>query len=191
MNRREALAAVSVLLGGTVVGSQAFLSGCSPAGSGKVSGGVLRTADQALLDEIGETIIPTTPDSPGAKAAKIGEFMNTMVTDCYSPVEQKTFRAGLPKLKAAAKEKYEKDFATLSPTERHEFLLTLEDEATTYQATRLSDDPETHYYTMIKQLTVWGYFTSEPGATKALRYVAVPGRWDPCIPYNGEKAWAI
>jgi hypothetical protein len=43
----------------------------------------------------------------------------------------------------------------------------------------------------MKELTLLGYFTSEPGATKALRYVAVPGRYDGCIPYKkGDKAWA-
>ena len=45
---------------------------------------------------------------------------------------------------------------------------------------------------MIKQMTVWGYFSSEVGATQALRYVPVPGRFEGCIPYNeGEKAWAL
>jgi hypothetical protein len=48
-----------------------------------------------------------------------------------------------------------------------------------------------HYFTMMKQLTLWGFFTSEPGATKALRYVAVPGKYEGCIPYKkGDKAWA-
>jgi hypothetical protein len=45
---------------------------------------------------------------------------------------------------------------------------------------------------MVKQLTIWGYFTSEPGATKALRYVAVPGKYDGNFPYKkGDKAWAL
>jgi len=44
---------------------------------------------------------------------------------------------------------------------------------------------------MMKELTIWGYFSSEPGATKALRYIAVPGHYDGCIPYKkGDKAWA-
>jgi len=48
-----------------------------------------------------------------------------------------------------------------------------------------------HYFTMMKQLTLLGYFTSKPGATEALRYVPVPGRYEGCIPYTkGEKAWA-
>jgi len=48
-----------------------------------------------------------------------------------------------------------------------------------------------HYFTMMKQLTLFGYFTSKPGATQALRYVAVPGHYDGCMPYKkGDKAWA-
>jgi hypothetical protein len=44
---------------------------------------------------------------------------------------------------------------------------------------------------MLKQLTIWGYFTSEPGATKALRYIETPGHYDGDVPYKkGDKAWA-
>ena len=64
----------------------------------------------------------------------------------------------------------------------------LEQDAGTYKRDP-NDDP--HYFGMMKQLTLWGYFTSKPGATQALRYVAVPGRYEGCIPYKkGDKAWA-
>jgi len=55
-----------------------------------------------------------------------------------------------------------------------------------------ADSEETlpHYFTMMKQLTLFGFFTSEVGATEVLRYEAVPGRYDGCAPYNGEPAWA-
>jgi hypothetical protein len=44
---------------------------------------------------------------------------------------------------------------------------------------------------MMKQLTMLGFFTSKTGATEALRFVAVPGRYDACIPYKkGDRAWA-
>ena len=43
----------------------------------------------------------------------------------------------------------------------------------------------------IKSLILTGYFTSEAGATKALRYELIPGRFDPNIPLNpGAKSWA-
>jgi hypothetical protein len=48
-----------------------------------------------------------------------------------------------------------------------------------------------HYFRMMKELALLGYFTSEIGYTKAMRYVESPGRFEPCIPYTpGEPAWA-
>ena len=48
-----------------------------------------------------------------------------------------------------------------------------------------------HYFRMMKELALLGYFTSKIGCTQATRYVEAPGRFDPCIPYTpGEPAWA-
>ena len=58
-------------------------------------------------------------------------------------------------------------------------------------AAAITADTPTHYFRMMKELTMLGYFTSEIGCTQALRYVESPGRFDPCVPYApGEKAWA-
>jgi hypothetical protein len=212
MDRREALQRVALIMGGAVIGAEAFLSGCktTPAKEGLFS-----VSDVALLDEVGDTILPTT-SSPGAKAAQIGEFMKTMVTDCYTEDDQKIFTDGITKLQDAAKKKYSKSFMDLTPEQRTEFLIELDKEAKEKskeigaRAAKLTDeqrhqialdknfgnfkrDPQDdpHYFTMIKQLTLTGYFTSKPGATQALRYIAVPGKYEGCIPYNkGDKAWA-
>jgi hypothetical protein len=41
------------------------------------------------------------------------------------------------------------------------------------------------------ELTCLGYYTSEIGATKALKYVHIPGKYEACIPLQpGQKAWA-
>ncbi len=48
-----------------------------------------------------------------------------------------------------------------------------------------------HYFRMMKELALLGFFTSKIGCTQALRYVEAPGRFDPCLPYTpGEPAWA-
>jgi hypothetical protein len=48
-----------------------------------------------------------------------------------------------------------------------------------------------HYFRMMKELALLGFFTSKIGCTEALRYIEAPGRFDPCIPYTpGEAAWA-
>jgi hypothetical protein len=57
---------------------------------------------------------------------------------------------------------------------------------------KTSKGEEAKVVNMLKDLTVLGYFTSEIGATQALNFVEVPGKFDACIPYNkGDKAYAI
>lgn len=54
-----------------------------------------------------------------------------------------------------------------------------------------AEEAPTHWFRMMKQLALLGYFTSEIGYTKAMRYVESPGRYDPCVPYTkGEVSWA-
>jgi hypothetical protein len=190
MNRRDALSRVSLLLGGTVLGAELWLSGCTNPQKNIGAGGLnFSNDDVAFLDEVSETILPAT-DSPGAKDAKVGEFMTTIVRDCYTPDNQKIFTEGIKKLNEASKQKSGKYFMDATPEQRHDLLVDLDKEQKAYQAQKKKDDP-THYFRMIKELTLWGYFTSKPGANKALRYVAVPGRYEGCIDYKtGEKAWA-
>jgi hypothetical protein len=190
MNRREALSSVALLLGGTIIGAEMFLSGCTNENKKIGTLGLdFSPEDTSFLDEVGETIIPAT-DTPGAKEAKIGEFMHTMVRDCYNKADQDIFIAGMGKLNEASKTMNGKYFLESSPDERKKLLTALDKEQKEYTANKKPTDPA-HYFRMMKELTVWGYFTSEPGATKALRYIAVPGRYEGCIPYKkGDKAWA-
>jgi len=189
MNRREALSSVALLLGGTIIGAEAFLSGCKSDKKIGAAGLNFSQDDIAFLDEVGETIIPATT-TPGAKEAKIGEFMKTIVTDCYEEKDQKIFTEGMTKLEEASKKKNGKSFLESSPQERHDLLVELDKEQKDYTGKKKPEDPA-HYFRMMKELTLWGYFTSEVGATKALRYVAVPGRYEGCVPYKkGDKAWA-
>jgi len=58
-------------------------------------------------------------------------------------------------------------------------------------APAITAKPANHYFRMMKELALLGYFTSEIGYTKAMRYVESPGRFDPCTPYTkGETDWA-
>lgn len=185
MNRREALSRVAIIMGGTVLGAEAFLSGCKTASTG-IS---FSAADISFLDEVAETILPAT-NTPGAKDAKVAEFMKVMVTDCYEAKDQTIFMDGIKKLDEASKKANSKSFMEADAKQRHDLLVTLDKEAKDYEKAKKQDEPK-HYFTMMKELTLTGFFTSEVGATKALRYVAVPGKFEGSVPYTkGEKAWA-
>ncbi len=189
MNRRDALERVALIMGGTIIGGAAFLQGCSNGNTKAMSGQLLTAAQIAFLDEIAETIIPTT-DTPGAKAANVGKFMNTMVTDCYEEKDQKIFVDGIAEVDKSSIKMNGKPFLETSAQQRNSLLNSINKELKEYNEKKKDGDPN-HYFGMMKQLTLLGYFTSEIGATKALRYVAIPGKYEGCVPYNkGDKAWA-
>jgi hypothetical protein len=190
MNRRDALSRVALLLGGTVIGANVFLEGCKPADKEAKAGAEFTQEDIAFLDEVAETILPAT-STPGAKAAQVGAFMTVMVKDCYTKEDQQTFREGMEKINTASDKKFDKSFMEITPQQRHELLVELDKEQKDYTAKKKKEEAN-HYFRMMKELTLLGYFTSEVGATQALRYVESPGRYEGCIPYKkGDKAWAL
>jgi len=188
LTRREAIRRVSALFGGAaLVGQSAWLSGCVT-GAG-IAGEVLTASDVTLLDEIADTILPDTK-TPGAKAAGVGPFIAMMVADTYDPGEQRLFIDGLATLERESVAQNGGGFMASSPVQRVALLERLDREAFEYMR-RPGTDGQPHYFRMIKELTLLGYFTSEIGCTQAQRYVESPGRFDPEVTYAaGEKAWA-
>jgi hypothetical protein len=187
MNRREAIGRVGLILGGTVIGAEFFISGCKS--TSKKVNELFDQDNVALFNEVGETILPATA-TPGAKAADVGSFMALMVQDCYKPDDQKIFLKGIADLDDASKKKFGKKFMEADAKQRTELLTDLDAEQKAYTKTKKPEDPN-HYFRMMKELTLLGFFTSEVGATKALRYIAVPGHYDGNVTYKkGDKAWA-
>lgn len=187
MDRRELLKMIGLATGAAVLGGEFFLTGCKSSPS--VGGPSFTPADIAFLDEVAETILPAT-NSPGAKEAKVGTFITVMVNDCYDAENQKIFHEGIGKLDGLSKKTHGKPFMESTPEERTALLVTLDKEAKEYQKSKKEGDRD-HYFTMMKQQTLLGFFTSKEGATQALRYVAVPGRYDGDLPYKkGDRAWA-
>jgi predicted house-cleaning noncanonical NTP pyrophosphatase (MazG superfamily) len=186
MNRREAVQNITLLLGGTLVGMNAFLTGCKTKTGGNET---FSPDDIAYLDEIADTILPAT-NTPGAKVAQVGQFMTVMVRDCYEAKDQKAFREGMDKINELSEKQFDKSFMKISPEQRHQLLVKLDAEAKEHHKNKKPEDTA-HYFRLMKELTLLGYFTSEIGSTQARRYAAVPGRYDACIPYKkGDKAWA-
>lgn len=186
MNRREAVQYISILLGGTLVGSDVFLSGCKSNTGVSMS---FTDADVSLLDEIADTILPAT-QTPGAKAAKTGQFMTVMVNDCYEQKDQKIFHEGMKKLDDLSEKEYKLPVMKINAEQRHDLLVKLDNEQKEYMKNKKEEEPS-HYFRMMKELTLLGYFTSEIGCTQARRYVERPGKYIGDLPYKkGDKAFA-
>ncbi len=196
MNRRDAIQRVAIMMGGvlTVPSLAMALENYQASGTSAFNAEQMR-----LVAEIADTIIPRTK-TPGAKDAKVQQFISDVVSDCYSESDRKMFMDGLNGLQENCRRRFGKGFETLTPAQRIEALKGLEEQAiasrnnsASHQANLWFDTEKMNpqFWFMIKELTLVGYFTSEAGATQALRYQHVPGKYEGCIPYKkGDKAWA-
>jgi hypothetical protein len=137
------------------------------------------TAEQeAFLADLADVIIPTTT-TPGAKAAGVEKFIVRVMRDCYPKDDQEKFYAGLTQFNTDSRSAFGKSFIELDSKQKIEAV----------KALTSSNKP---FFLRMKELTVTGYFTSEIGATKALEYLPIPGRFEGCVPLKpGQKAWAL
>ncbi len=152
----------------------------------------LTDADIPLLDELGNTIIPDTMSSPGAKAADIGEYMLVMYSDCMPWEEQNIFLNGINELDSRAAQTFSGSFVEADSTQKLELLEVVQTEATAYQL-KMEKEEKTlpHYFDLLKGLTISGYFSSEIGMTQARNYLPLPGKFEAYIPYDQDnKPWA-
>lgn len=184
MDRRELLKMVALATGGAVIAGEFFLAGCKNKDAG--SGLAFSEDDIKFLDEVAETILPKTTTA-GAKDAEVGKFMTVMVNDCYIETDQKVFHEGMKKLDDACNKMHGHSFMKAEVTHRTELLKALDKEAKDYASNKKKEDPN-HYFTMIKQLTLLGFFTSKPALEQCYNYQRVPGKYDGAVPYKkGDK----
>jgi glucoside 3-dehydrogenase (cytochrome c) hitch-hiker subunit len=189
MNRREAVKRATLLLGGalTMSGFGAFAGVLGPERGNGVEAKSIES-QEGLIAEIADTIIPDTKGVPGAKAAGVGPFIVMMLQDCYTADTQKNFADGLMKVDEVSQDQFKKSFTALTLKEREEIFKLFKAEA---EAKRKAGTASSNFFPLFYELTCLGYYTSETGATKALRYVHIPGKYEGCIPLQpGQKAWA-
>jgi hypothetical protein len=186
MNRREAIIRMAVLLGGSLVGPRLFSAALDE--NIPVENYGFTSAEIALLDELGDTIIPET-DTPGAKAVQIGAFIAMMVHDCHDATEQTGFKTGLAQLAADFKTRHNHDFTAASAAIRTSYLNTID---SAHKQDRQSREPLLIAFRLTKDLTVLGYFTSEIGATEVIRHLETPAYYNGDVLYKkGDKVWAV
>jgi len=188
MKRREAIKSVALLMGGALSLSTlaVFQSGCNP--SEEKQSGVFTLDQKNLFDDIADIIIPETT-SPGAREAQVGIVIAAILEDCYKPEDQNLVIKSLEEIDKRSSELFKAAFVKVSLTDKTKLIEELDKEAYTLDEKERKDIH--NGYKIIKELTLLGYFTSEAGATQALNYNMVPGRFDGCVDLKpGQKAWA-
>lgn len=177
INRRDAIHRMAALLGGTLSAPivAGLLSGCQPSDSADWAPHTLTAHQNELVTVLSERIIPAT-DTPGAAAAQVNRFIDLMLTDWYPDDEVARFVDALDELDERAEQLLGTPVLQAPNEQQDELLAALADEA------RQADPPPTPFFSMLKELTMVGYYNSEIGQNEELEYRTVPGRYDGCVP---------
>jgi hypothetical protein len=191
-NRRAFLGAAGVLAAALGTSPARLLAGLPAAEA--------PTARQsALLHEVSQLVIPRTATA-GAGDVGTGAFVSLALAHglkgTRAPV--KDAPAGWP-LRADGSLRHDVwldqmlnqraggDFLAQPPARRHALLAALDAEAFPAGPPPAVPSP----WRALKALILTGYYTSEEGGSKELRYEAVPGRWDPDIAlHKGDRAFS-
>ena len=207
INRREALRRSSYILGGALSASTmaAVMSGCKPSTTTPDWLPEHLAPDQAnTVAEIAERIIPTT-STPGAKTAMVDRYIDSYLKDVATQEIQAEFNAGLSELEGVAKTKFKKRFVELSDVDKDVVLREIagapnKRQTDAERAAELANEGERsitmndqeRFFNLMRELTITGYFTSEIGATQALKFDPIPGDYVGCVPYaEVGGAWAL
>ena len=171
----------------------------------------LTSSQNATVTTIAELIIPAT-DTPGAKGAKVNEFIDLLLTEWYYPAETREFLAGLASVDALAKAKYSAAFVDCTPAQQTELLTELDTEAMRLSASRRhaaattsagrNGDQQTaaaapqvaasaqasattqpaNFFYQMKKLTLAGYYTTDIGFTQELGKSMFSASHEGCAP---------
>jgi hypothetical protein len=189
MNRRKAITRLLAVGGGGVLS----YAGIKAYNLYKVPHLGNLDSQQTLIADLAETIIPAT-DTPGAKEAGVGEFIIKMVRDCTTRRSQNKFLSGLGDLADYSHSEFKMPFSECSKAYRIRILRHFEKAGAPYKGImgkiehRLLGDS---FFTTLKKYTVLGYCTSKQGATEALAYDYIPGKYSVTPLKPGQKAWAM
>ena len=196
MQRREVL---RLLMAGGVLPALptnlfAFFQGAHPA-----SGYTLRTLNPHQNDTVVamiDQIIPAT-DTPGAKGARVNEFIDVILTEWADAEERKNFLDGLAGVDKQTNDLFGKNFVDASPAQQVTLLRSMDESVATLRTRRMRHGntiPEERdkqlrgeFFNVFKGITVHGYYTSEIGFSQELNLQIIPGAQHGCVPLPAEK----
>ena len=145
----------------------------------------------AMIDQV----IPVT-DTPGAKAARVNEFIDIILTEWATDTERQNFLDGLAAVDIQSNLLYAKKFVDASPEQQLAQLRAMDDSSLAEKArehhgsvppAKRDTQLEGDFWPVFKGITLHGYYTSEIGFTQELHLQIIPGAQHGCAPL-GTKA---
>jgi len=150
----------------------------------------LNSHQNATIVAMIDLIIPAT-DTPGAKGARVNEFMDVILTEWATEEERKHFLDGVAEIDKQSNELYGKNFVDASLTQQEAQLHAIDDvEMANRQrpAKHGNTVPEPDaqlkgpFWVVFKNMTIHGYYTSEIAFTQELKLMIIPGAQHGCVP---------
>jgi gluconate 2-dehydrogenase gamma chain len=199
MKRREFMQCAVVLISGVSASQlgftlteeqQTYLATAADYNTGAVD--YFSPSQRKIVAAMTEVIIPRT-DTPGAIDARVPAFIELMVANWLNDEERVLFDAGLEDVEARIPAEYGKPFNELGGDKQLQIMEELEDAASgsswydfgNVQRDYVSDAP---FICQLKELTIWGFFTSEAGGSQVLRYDPMPMYFDGNLPLKPEDS---
>ncbi len=157
----------------------------------------LNAQQNATVTAISEILIPET-ETPGAKAVRVNEFIDLILTDWYDDGPRSQFLSGLAEVEARSRDLFGKNFADCTPNQQGEMVAALDDELSKLRDAELrrssrrgaSSRLEGNFFYMMKRLTLAGYFTSQAGFEQQLHRQIIPRAHSGCTTINDENSAA-
>jgi hypothetical protein len=123
----------------------------------------LSASQFATLEVLVEAIIPTDDRSPGAKQARVADYVDLLLSESDRELTLGWF-GGLAALDAEAMSRFRAPFGRLAPRQVDAILQTIS------RNERAPKTPLETFFVMAKQATVYAYYTSNIGIHQELRY---------------------
>ena len=146
---------------------------------------VLDPHQSETVATMAEMIIPAT-DTPGARAAEVHRFVDLLLAEWAPDDDQKQFLEGLADVDARARAASATDFLSATEAQRGAILTALDAEA--QERRKAKSDAQPHFFERLKFVTVYGYCTSEVGATAEHHYEVIPGSYNGCTELGRWRA---
>lgn len=173
MKRRTAIRNAVLVSAGA-----AFLYSCQDKATIALKHIPLTGAEEDLLTDLTETIIPKT-EFPGATDLKTADFIFMMADDCLSPDDQSKFSAGMKAFDEVCKMKMGSRFVKLSKEKKYEFLGIVEADK---EGKDIGTDAR-WFYRAVKSGTIDNFTSSQEFLTQVRNITTlIPAKFVACAP---------
>lgn len=193
MNRRDVIKNSLLFAGYTISAAslQSIVQSCSTADSGGWKPAFFSKDQMDFISAVFDTIIPDTPDSPGAVALGVDKFLDTVAAEVMSKSSAEKLSNQLNSFKQQVENETGSKMVSISDEAKLSYFSSLNLE----EIAKSNEDPTyTSTFLMMKEMVIGAYYATKTIAKEVLVFNPVPGPYKGCVPVEeatGGKTWAL